>query len=264
MDLRCDVALGAGYKSAAQLARRITEHWCARELYCAACNSGALRSTTTNTPSTDFICPGCAARYQVKSSIRPPGQRIVDAAYGAMIAAIRKDLTPHLIVLHYTRTWTIENALLVPRFFITESTIEKRKPLAPTARRAGWVGCNILLCRIPPVGRIPIVVDGSDVHPRRVRAQYGAVSKIAAFRPEKRGWLVDIMRIVQDVPYGEFNLSHLYARENELAQLHPHNQNIRPKIRQQLQVLRDLGFIEFRGQGQYFKRAGEPNESINH
>jgi len=29
------------------------------------------------------------------------------------------------------------------------------------------------------------------------------------------------------------------------------NHNIRPKIRQQLQILRDLGFLEFLGDGSY-------------
>ena len=34
---------------------------------------------------------------------------------------------------------------------------------------------------------------------------------------------------------------------------HPQNNNIRPKIRQQLQVLRDKGVIEFLGRGLYRK-----------
>ncbi len=142
MDIRCDASVAAGYKSGSQIARCITEHWCGRELYCAACSSNALRSTARNTPSTDFICPQCLAKYQVKSSSQPPRNRIVDAAYSAMIRAIRENATPHLIVLHYTTMWTIHNALLVPAFFLAESTIEPRKPLASSARRAGWVGCN--------------------------------------------------------------------------------------------------------------------------
>jgi hypothetical protein len=39
----------------------------------------------------------------------------------------------------------VENVILIPRFAFPLSAIEKRKPLAETARRAGWVGCNILL-----------------------------------------------------------------------------------------------------------------------
>jgi hypothetical protein len=41
--------------------------------------------------------------------------------------------------------------------------IEKRKPLAPTARRAGWTGCNILLRDIPEAGKIFVVRDGAPL-----------------------------------------------------------------------------------------------------
>jgi len=42
-----------------------------------------------------------------------------------------------------------------------------------------------------------------------------------------------------------------YRFERELAALYPRNHNLRPKIRQQLQVLRDAGLLKFEGQGTY-------------
>jgi len=48
-----------------------------------------------------------------------------------------------------------------------------------------------------------------------------------------------------------FTLEDIYRHEKHLAKLHPDNRNIRAKIRQQLQVLRDEGFIEFIGRGVY-------------
>jgi type II restriction enzyme len=42
---------------------------------------------------------------------------------------------------------------------------------------------------------------------------------------------------------GEFTNQDLYAFERELETLHPGNRHIRDKIRQQLQVLRDRGFL---------------------
>jgi type II restriction enzyme len=54
-------------------------------------------------------------------------------------------------------TWRVKNLLLVPSFAFPPSAIIKRKPLAPTARRAGWVGCNIALNRIPVEARIWLV-----------------------------------------------------------------------------------------------------------
>lgn len=44
-------------------------------------------------------------------------------------------------------------------------------------------------------------------------------------------------------PANEFTNADIYAYERELAALHPDNRHIRDKIRQQLQVLRDTGFL---------------------
>ena len=41
----------------------------------------------------------------------------------------------------------------------------------------------------------------------------------------------------------EFSNEDIYAFERELEALHPGNRHIRDKIRQQLQVLRDRGFL---------------------
>jgi type II restriction enzyme len=46
-------------------------------------------------------------------------------------------------------------------------------------------------------------------------------------------------------PPREFTLDEVYAFERHLGDLYPGNQNVKPKIRQQLQFLRDRGFIEF-------------------
>ena len=49
----------------------------------------------------------------------------------------------------------------------------------------------------------------------------------------------------------EFSLGEVYAHAEALARLHPQNKNVEPKIRQQLQILRDMGFLEFLGRGRY-------------
>ncbi|WP_299975253.1 hypothetical protein [Devosia sp. 66-22] len=54
----------------------------------------------------------------------------------------------------------------------------------------------------------------------------------------------------------EFDLNDVYAFEARLSAIYPSNNNVRPKIRQQLQVLRDSGYLEFLGDGRYRLRAG--------
>ena len=49
----------------------------------------------------------------------------------------------------------------------------------------------------------------------------------------------------------EFVLQDVYAYAGQLQDLHPDNRHVPDKIRQQLQVLRDLGFVEFLGRGRY-------------
>jgi type II restriction enzyme len=59
------------------------------------------------------------------------------------------------------------------------------------------------------------------------------------------------MRCVESLGQREFTLDEVYAFDRHLGKLYPGNQNVRPKIRQQLQYLRDSGYIEFVGRGNY-------------
>ena len=42
---------------------------------------------------------------------------------------------------------------------------------------------------------------------------------------------------------GPFTLKEVYEFEGELGELHPENRNVRPKLRQQLQVLVSRGIV---------------------
>jgi len=50
-----------------------------------------------------------------------------------------------------------------------------------------------------------------------------------------------------------FTLNDINKFENHLKKIYPSNKHIKDKIRQQLQLLRDLGLIEFLGSGKYRK-----------
>lgn len=251
MNLQCEVELASGYRSASQIARILSEHWCTRELYCPACDADRLTGSKPNTPAVDFECSKCEQPFQLKSLQHWNPKKVVDAGYEAMLRAIRGDRAPNLLLLHYSKTWAVQNLLLVPRMFFTESVIEKRKPLGPNARRAGWIGCNILLSEIPSDGKIPMVSGGVPVRKNRVREEFSRVKQLAELPPSLRGWTLDVLRAVRQLGKSEFTLEEMYAFEPHLKALHPNNQNVRPKIRQQLQVLRDLGLITFHDPGKY-------------
>ena len=252
MDLQLPKAGLDRYKSASQRARVGTETWGASNFFCPACTSPELDAAPRNTVAVDYFCPACKAPFQLKSQSKPLGSKIVDAAYSEMKRAILEDRTPNLFVLHYDLdTWAVRTVLLVPHFAFALSAVERRRPLASTARRAGWVGCNILLEKIPVHARIPVVSEGSPHTPREVRDSYDRLRPLEKLQVEKRGWTLDVLQVVQSLGKLEFTLSDVYARADALAKLHPNNAHVHDKIRQQLQVLCDLGLLQFLGNGSY-------------
>jgi type II restriction enzyme len=252
VDLHLPIAGLDRYKSASQRARIGTESWGAANFFCPACESPKLNVAPRNTVAVDYFCPSCESPFQLKSQSKPLGTRIVDAAYSEMKRAIIEDRTPNLFVLHYDLdTWAVRTVLLVPHFAFALSAVERRKPLAPTARRAGWVGCNILLDKIPVHARISIVNEGTPQTSQQVRASYNRLRPLEKLQVEKRGWTLNVLQVVQSLGKLEFTLADVYAHADALAKLHPNNRHVRDKIRQQLQVLRDLGLLDFLTPGSY-------------
>jgi type II restriction enzyme len=231
MNLQCRVELGRAYKSNSQIARVVSEDWCGRELYCAACDSDQLLPAKVNNPAVDFVCPACGQSFQLKSLRAWNQKKIVDAGYESMLRSIRSDRVPNLLILQYSDEWLVRNLLLIPSVFFSETVIQKRAPLGSTARRAGWIGCNILLEGIPQDGKIAVVSNGSSVEEQQVRAEFSRVRKLAEVPPEVRGWTLDVLTAIRKLGKTRFSLQELYQLEPYLQRIHPCNQNVRPKIR---------------------------------
>ena len=141
----------------------------------------------------------------------------------------------------------------IPKFFFVPDIIEKRKPLADTARRAGWTGCNIEIGNIPESGKIFIIKNSHQEDKSRVVDQYQRTLSLQTSKIETRGWLLDVLKCVERIPNEDFCLDEVYAFTEELQSKHPENNFVRDKIRQQLQYLRDKGFVQFVGRGRYQK-----------
>ncbi len=172
-----------------------------------------------------------------------------------MIERISSNQNPELFVMSYDKgSYAINSLLMVPKYFFAPKVIEKRKPLADTARRAGWVGCNILFSEIPQQVLVYLIKDGQFVDFEKVHKQVSSNSSLRLENPHLRGWLLDTLICIEQFGSAEFSLRDLYNFEHVLSQKHPQNKNVKAKIRQQLQLLRDRGFIEFLGNG-YYRRA---------
>lgn len=253
MQIIFDKKLADQYTSASQKIRVLTESWVDNSIYCPNCGHLEIDRYPNNKPVADFYCTNCKEDYELKSKKDTVGIKIVDGAYNTMIERLQSSNNPNFFLLNYNLLdYSIKNFFVIPKHFFVPEIIEKRKPLAATVRRAGWIGCNILLQSIPQTGKIFYVRDGQVEPKERVLSEW---KKNLFLREEKeiaaKGWLLDVMRSVEKIGKHEFALDDVYASEKELSTLHPENNHIKDKIRQQLQVLRDKGYLEFTTRGQY-------------
>ena len=255
MDLCFNQELATGYHSGSQISRVITEDWVSRNMFCPVCGAPMLSHYRANKPVADFYCNDCNSDFELKSKESKTSvisNKITDGAYTTMIERITSLRNPHLFVMTYAN-WQVNNFLLIPNFFFVPDIIEKRKPLTNTARRAGWIGCNIEIGNIPESGKIFIVRNGIQEDKSRLVDQYQRTLSLQTSRIEMRGWLLDVLKCVEKIPYEDFQLEDVYAFSNELQRKHPENNFVHDKIRQQLQYLRDKGFIQFKTRGKYRK-----------
>lgn len=252
MDLSLNLLLGEKYKSAAQRARVVSEGWAERNAYCCACGGSLLRANN-NARVLDFICAECDGGFELKSTRGTFSGKVPDGAFSAMMARLSSISSPSFLFLTYdVTTFYVTNFFAVPTYFLDKTVIEKRKPLGPHAERAGWVGCNIALHRIPEAGKVFYVRD-SQVSQRSVVID--TWRRITFLRRvtnlEARGWVLETLRCIQSLNSREFTLQQMYEFEPKLKLRFPRNSFIRAKIRQQLQVLRDAGLVSFEGMGRY-------------
>ena len=254
METAFNVQLAGGYRSKSQIARVLTENWTKTHMYCPVCGWPAISKFPNNRAVADFYCPNCKNQFEQKSKNGAFGNKVADGAYGTFIQRISSNHNPDFLLMSYSLTkMRVEDMFFVPKYFFVPEVVEKRKPLAESAKRAGWVGCNILLDKIPAQGRIAIIQNGVALPKERVLNQVAWAQKVKTENVLARGWLMDILRCVNAIDAGSFTLDMVYAFEEELARRHPDNNNIRAKIRQQLQQLRDRGIIRFLGNGRYQK-----------
>lgn len=200
MNLQMNSSVAVGYSSQSQAARRVTERWATENLFCLACSSDRLLPETTNTPVRDYACPACGQGYQLKSKNGSFGRMTANSAYEPKMRAIAEGKAPSYVFLQYAReTWTILDLFLVPGHFMSPSVIQRRNPLGPNARRAGWVGSNILLGHLPSDARIPIVSEGVEIDQVQVREDWARYSFMRSDKRALGGWAADVLSCIRNL-----------------------------------------------------------------
>lgn len=252
MDFTLNKDLITGYHGATQIARVLTEDWVARNMYCPICGAPFLTQYEANRPVADFCCHKCNSDFELKSKERKSsgiGDLIADGEYSTMIGRITSLNNPNFLFLTHS-DYCVNNLILIPNHFFIPEIIEQRKPLGPTARRAGWVGCNIRLTSVPSFGKIYVVKDSKEIDHTIVHDAYMKSYMLKTDNLQGRSWLMDVLHCVEMLG-SDFTLREMYSFVPLLKQRHPDNNNIEAKIRQQLQILRDKGFVDFIAPGHY-------------
>jgi len=154
METKLPIEVAKDYSSISQQVRVVTEYWVSKSVYCPNCGN-SLSSFENNKPVADFYCKECLEEFELKAKHGAVGKKLVDGAYTTMIERLNANNHPNFFFLTYTKTtFEIKDFLTIPKYFFVADIIEMRKPLNFTARRAGWVGCNIIVNNIPEFGKI--------------------------------------------------------------------------------------------------------------
>lgn len=257
MNLKLDILLANGYKNKSQIARIITENWVEDNSYCPCCGNNQLKSYENNRPVADFFCIKCSEEFELKSKNGKIARKIIDGSYDSMIARINSLNNPNFFFLSYNKEMYVENFLIIPKHFFSEEIIEKRKPLAETARRAGWIGCNINLTDISSYGKVFLIKNSKVFDIKTVTSTFQKTLFIRDKNEKAKGWILDTLKCIDSIDKDIFFLKDIYKFENFLKIKYPNNNFIKDKVRQQLQILRDKGLIEFIGRGKYRKVYNE-------
>jgi len=244
------------YESPSQSARFWTESWVRGQVYCPNCGRADISKYANNRPVADFYCASCREDYELKSQKAKFGAKMVDGSFRTMCERVAATNNPNLMLMNYDiNALRVKNLCVIPKHFFVREIIEERKPLAATARRAGWIGCNILLKEIPEAGKIFYVRNGEVLPKGAVLDKWQQTLFLRDEAVSARGWLIEVMKCVEAIGKREFELDDVYAFEDRLSGIYPNNRHVKQKIRQQLQVLRDHGYLDFVSRGSYRLRS---------
>lgn len=253
MNLKFNQKLAEGYSSNSQIARVLSESWVKENSYCPCCCEKPISEFENNRPVADFYCKKCKEEFELKSKSGKLTNTITDGAYTTMIERINSNNNPNFFFLTYTKQLTVDNFLIIPKQFFTKEIIIKRPPLALTAKRAGWIGCNIDISKVSESGKVFLIKDAKIIDSEKVNKAFNKTLFIREKSIESKGWLLDIMNCIDLINKETFTLDEVYKFEDYLKTKYPNNNFIKDKIRQQLQNLRDKEIIEFNGRGIYSK-----------
>ena len=224
-----------------QVIKVLTETWTANNIFCPVCWS-ALDNHKTDKPINDLFCIDCSNDFELKASKWKFTKKLAAGSYQKAIDSIEAK-PMHLFVLKYSDDFTITNFLVIPKYFFTKQVIIKRPNALKS--RPNYFMSDIDFSSIPESWKIHYINNWTYKTRTEILKEWQRVRFLDKEKQESKWWIFDIMKCIEKLEKDEFVLQEIYAFESDLKILHPENKNIKAKIRQQLQFLRDKWYLEF-------------------
>jgi len=251
MSLNLYSTIADSYKNSSQKIRVLSEEWVYQNIFCPNCGN-YIEKYENNKEVADFFCAKCKEDYELKSkSGKSLGKIIPDGAYNSMINRIMSQNSPNFLFLNYDKiSYDVVNFIAVPNYIFLPDMIKKRRKGIPN--RPNYIMCNIDISTIPNSAKIYYIKEGKEVSRNQVIETWQKTKFLKQTTNIKsKGWLLDIINCIEKLNKSSFTLSEIYHFEDYLKLKHPENNNIKAKIRQQLQILRDKNYLQFISRGKY-------------
>lgn len=131
----------------------------AAKLSCRRCKrEKTVKRLPRNFKCADLICDFCGYLAQVKSTrqvdIDVLPKRLMGAAWGPQHERMEAGVFTPLFVVVFSMNLRHHAIYFLPPDLQMREMFQKRKPLSPSARRSGWVGCTLRLDLVPPAVRV--------------------------------------------------------------------------------------------------------------
>lgn len=251
MNLKKYIELSNDYKSKSQKTRVFTEPFVEENFYCPYCGANLI-GRKNNDKVRDFDCSKCSENYELKSKQgKSLGKTVADGKYQTMIERISNNSNPNFYFLNYDKkNFDVINFCAVPNYFFTPNIIIPRKKGIPN--RPDYIMCNIDISGIPNSGKIFYVKEREIISKSKVLDDWNKTLFLKESNSiQAKGWLLDTMMCIEQLNKKSFSRQELLDFIPYLQAKYPNNLNIGQKISQQLQILRDKGFLKFTNRGNY-------------
>jgi hypothetical protein len=104
--------------------------------------------------------------------------------------------------------------------------------------------CDLDLTIIPEDGKIVVIGDGQARPTAETRKAFRESKRFEDIPLAKRGWAALVMSFVRKIGKEYFTIDDIMRFEEQMRAVYPENSHKREKVRQQLQILMALGYID--------------------